>query len=137
VAVEQGRVPDGGDDGSVRAAAADEGRAAATAGGGVEPAAGSGCGARSAGGVAVPTLRDESDAAAARGPRGAQHAVQRVRRAVPERPARTGVPAGEQSHLLPGAALQPAPPRRRDAPPQGGGGSSTPRRRSQRRGEGG
>ena len=59
MAVEQGCVPDGGDDGSVGAEAADEGRAAATVGGGVEHAAGSGCGARSAGGVAVPTLRDE------------------------------------------------------------------------------
>lgn len=58
MAVEQGRVPDGGDDGSVGAVAANEGRAAAPVGGGAEPAAGSGCGAGSGRGVAMPTLRD-------------------------------------------------------------------------------
>jgi len=117
VAVEQGCVPDGGDDGSVGAEAADEGRAAATVAGG---AAGSGCGARSAGWVAVPALRGEEDAAAARAPRWARHPVQRVRRAVPERPARTGVPAGEQPQLLPGSALQLPPAGRPAAPPPGG-----------------
>jgi hypothetical protein len=94
VAVEQGCVPDGGDDGFGGGATADERRAAIPGGGGGE--------------AAVPALRDTVDAAVARGPDGAPHALQRVRNKVQGRPPAAGVPAGEKPHLLLGAALQPS-----------------------------
>lgn len=61
MAVEQGRVPDGGDDVAGRAAASPyERRASAPASAGEE----------GGGGEAVPALRDGGDAAVARGARG-------------------------------------------------------------------
>jgi hypothetical protein len=100
VAVEQGCVPDGGDDGfgGGATATAQERRAAIPGGGGVERG----------GEAAVPALRDKVDAAVARGPDGAPHALQRVRNKVQGRPPAAGVPAGEKPHFLLGAALQPS-----------------------------
>jgi hypothetical protein len=77
-------------------------------------------------------LRVGGDAAVAAGPGGAQHAVQRVRRALQVRAPVPRVPPHPQPHLLPAAALQLAPPRHGDAPPRGGGGGR-PRRRPRRR----
>jgi hypothetical protein len=70
VAVEQGRVPGGGDHGASERTAAKERRAAAAAGGGATVDRDR---------AAVSTLRHGADADVARGPGGAAHAVQRVR----------------------------------------------------------
>jgi len=79
-----------------------------------------------AGRPALQPLRRAEDAAVARGARGRQDAVQRVRCPLQVRPAAPGVPAGVQPHVREQHPLQLPPQGAGDAPQEGGGGRPWP-----------